>query len=121
MISFEYSRANDVAEATRQIAGSPGAQFIAGGTNLIDLMKMDVERPTRLIDISRLPLDKIEETRDGGLRVGSQHRPRLSSSGAAPLSGALERAPCRRLAAAAQHGLDRRESSATHTLQLLLR
>src|SRR5262245_35660611 len=71
MISFEYSRADDVAEATRQIAGSPGAQFIAGGTNLIDLMKMDVERPTRLIDISRLPLDKIEETRDGGLRVGA--------------------------------------------------
>src|SRR5262249_58747550 len=59
MISFEYSRANDVAEATRQIAGSPGAKFIAGGTNLIDLMKMDVERPTRLIDISRLPLDKV--------------------------------------------------------------
>src|SRR5262245_48531798 len=71
MISFEYSRANDVAEATRQIAGSPGAKFIAGGTNLIDLMKMDVERPTRLIDISRLPLDKVEETPDGGLRIGA--------------------------------------------------
>jgi xanthine dehydrogenase YagS FAD-binding subunit len=42
MISFEYARANDVADATRQIAGSPGAKFIAGGTNLIDLMKMDV-------------------------------------------------------------------------------
>jgi xanthine dehydrogenase YagS FAD-binding subunit len=71
MISFEYSRANDVAEATRQIAGSPDAKFIAGGTNLIDLMKMDVERPTRLIDISRLPLDKVEETRGGGLRIGA--------------------------------------------------
>jgi xanthine dehydrogenase YagS FAD-binding subunit len=71
MISFEYSRANDVAEATRQIAGHPDAKFIAGGTNLIDLMKMDVERPTRLIDISRLPLDKVEETRDGGLRIGA--------------------------------------------------
>ncbi len=71
MIGFEYARANDIAEATRQIAGDPGAKFIAGGTNLIDLMKMDVERPTRLVDISRLPLDKIEETRDGGLRVGA--------------------------------------------------
>ncbi len=71
MISFEYARANDVADATRQIAGSPGAKFIAGGTNLIDLMKMDVERPTRLVDISRLPLDKVEETRDGGLRIGA--------------------------------------------------
>jgi len=71
MISFEYARANDVAEATRQIAGTPGAKFIAGGTNLIDLMKMDVERPTRLVDISRLPLDKVEEARDGGLRIGA--------------------------------------------------
>ena len=46
----------------RQIAADPGAKFIAGGTNLIDLMKGDVERPTRLIDISRLPLKSIEET-----------------------------------------------------------
>src|SRR5215468_3599841 len=71
MISFEYSRANNVAEAIRQIAGSPEAKFIAGGTNLIDLMKVDVERPTRLIDISRLPLNKVEETREGGLRIGA--------------------------------------------------
>ena len=47
------------------------AKFIAGGTNLIDLMKMDVERPTRLIDISRLPLDQVEETASGGLRIGA--------------------------------------------------
>src|SRR5215470_11881235 len=71
MISFEYSRANDVGEATRQIASSPGAKFIAGGTNLVDLMKMDVERPTRLVDISRLPLNKVEETQGGGLRIGA--------------------------------------------------
>src|SRR5206468_3615231 len=48
-----------------------GAKFIAGGTNLIDLMKEDVERPARLIDISRLPLDKVEETKDGGVRIGA--------------------------------------------------
>jgi xanthine dehydrogenase YagS FAD-binding subunit len=71
MINFEYSRAHDVADALRQIAGSPGAKFIAGGTNLIDLMKEEVERPARLIDISRLPLNKVEETSNGGVRIGA--------------------------------------------------
>jgi len=71
MNHFAYSRASDVADAIRQITAEPGARFIAGGTNLIDLMKENVERPTRLIDISRLPLHKIEETRDGGLRIGA--------------------------------------------------
>jgi xanthine dehydrogenase YagS FAD-binding subunit len=55
----------------RQIAANPDAKFIAGGTNLIDLMKEDVERPTRLIDITQLPLKTVEETRDGGLRIGA--------------------------------------------------
>jgi len=71
MINFQYSRAADLADAVRQIAGEPTAKFIAGGTNLIDLMKEDVERPSRLIDISRLPLRQIEETGDGGLRIGA--------------------------------------------------
>jgi xanthine dehydrogenase YagS FAD-binding subunit len=71
MINFEYSRAGDVADAVRQVAGDPHAKFIAGGTNLIDLMKYDVERPGRLIDISRLPLTKVEETASGGLRIGA--------------------------------------------------
>ncbi|MEA2760426.1 MAG: xanthine dehydrogenase YagS FAD-binding subunit [Methylobacteriaceae bacterium] len=71
MINFEYSRAGDVADAVRQIAADPGAKFIAGGTNLVDLMKYDVERPARLIDISRLPLTKVEETATGGLRIGA--------------------------------------------------
>ena len=70
MINFQYARAADVADAVRQMAGDPAAKFIAGGTNLIDLMKEDVERPTRLIDISRLPLKSVEETADGGLRIG---------------------------------------------------
>ena len=61
----------DVADAVRQIAADPAAKFIAGGTNLIDLMKDDVERPSRLIDISRLPLKTVEETPDGGLRIGA--------------------------------------------------
>jgi xanthine dehydrogenase YagS FAD-binding subunit len=71
MISFQYSRASNVAEAVRLIAGRSGAKFIAGGTNLVDLMKMDIERPTGLIDVSRLPLDKVEETASGGLRIGA--------------------------------------------------
>jgi xanthine dehydrogenase YagS FAD-binding subunit len=71
MINFQYARANDVADAVRQIATDPTAKFIAGGTNLIDLMKEDVERPSRLIDISRLPLKSVEETADGGLRIGA--------------------------------------------------
>ncbi len=68
MIPFQYSRASDVADAVRQIAAEPAAKFIAGGTNLLDLMKDNVERPTRLIDISRLPLGSVEETANGGLR-----------------------------------------------------
>ena len=68
---FEYSRATDVADALRLIAADPGARFVAGGTNLLDLMKENVARPTRLIDISRLPLTEIEETKDGGLRIGA--------------------------------------------------
>jgi xanthine dehydrogenase YagS FAD-binding subunit len=71
MINFQYTRANDIADAVRQISTDPAAKFIAGGTNLLDLMKGDIERPTRLIDISRLPLAKIEETEAGGLRIGA--------------------------------------------------
>ena len=71
MINFQYARANDVADAVRQITADPTAKFIAGGTNLIDLMKDDVERPSRLIDISRLPLKTVETTATGGLRIGA--------------------------------------------------
>jgi xanthine dehydrogenase YagS FAD-binding subunit len=71
MINFEYARASSVADAVRQIAMAPGGKFIAGGTNLVDLMKEDVERPTRLIDITRLPLRAVEEMSDGSLRIGA--------------------------------------------------
>src|SRR6185437_1092162 len=71
MINFQYARANDVADAVRLIAAEPSAKLIAGGTNLLDLMKEDVERPSRLIDISRLPLNRVEETEDGGIRIGA--------------------------------------------------
>jgi xanthine dehydrogenase YagS FAD-binding subunit len=71
MINFQYARAHDVVDAVRQIAGDPNAKFVAGGTNLIDLMKMDVERPTKVIDITRLPLKQVENTPGGGLRIGA--------------------------------------------------
>jgi xanthine dehydrogenase YagS FAD-binding subunit len=71
MNNFAYTRATDVADAVRAIAADAGARFVAGGTNLIDLMKEDVVRPSRLIDITHLPLDKIEDTAEGGLRIGA--------------------------------------------------
>src|SRR5258705_13773361 len=71
MINFQYTRANDVADAVQQISADSTAKFIAGGTNLLDLMKQDVEQPSRLIDISRLPLTKVEETASGGLLIGA--------------------------------------------------
>ena len=71
MINFQYARANDVPEAVGLIGRNPNAKFIAGGTNLIDLMKMDVEQPTTIVDITRLPLKQVEGMPDGGLRIGS--------------------------------------------------
>ncbi|HEX6001682.1 MAG TPA: xanthine dehydrogenase family protein subunit M [Hyphomicrobiaceae bacterium] len=72
MINFEFARAVDVGDALRQMAAAgPRAKLIAGGTNLVDLMKSDVERPARLIDISGLPLRAVEETAEGGLRIGA--------------------------------------------------
>jgi xanthine dehydrogenase YagS FAD-binding subunit len=71
VINFHYARATDIADAVRQIAADPQAKFIAGGTNLVDLMKYGVERPLRLIDITRLPLKTVEETQDGGVRIGA--------------------------------------------------
>jgi xanthine dehydrogenase YagS FAD-binding subunit len=71
MNNFEYARPTDVADAVRLVAADPAAKFIAGGTNLVDLMKENVARPSRLIDITHLPLNKIEENSDGGIRIGA--------------------------------------------------
>ncbi len=71
MNNFGFSRAIDVADAVRQIAADPGATFVAGGTNLIDLIKEGVTKPSRLIDITRLALNRIEDMPDGGLRIGA--------------------------------------------------
>ena len=71
MKPFSYERATDVASACALAAGEPKAKFIAGGTNLVDLMKMQIETPTHLVDIATLPLADIEETAEGGLRIGA--------------------------------------------------
>src|SRR5512133_2025263 len=71
MNQFELARADSVADALARIAGNGQARFIAGGTNLLDLMKEDVSRPTLLIDITRLPLSDIEAGDNGGLRIGA--------------------------------------------------
>ncbi|QJE00209.1 xanthine dehydrogenase family protein subunit M [Massilia forsythiae] len=70
MQSIFYDRANDVDHAI-ELARQPGAKFIGGGTNLLDLYKSGIEKPLRLVDVSRLPLAAIEETADGGLRIGA--------------------------------------------------
>jgi xanthine dehydrogenase YagS FAD-binding subunit len=74
MRPFTYERAQDAQQAAAAVAARPDAKFISGGTNLLDLMKLEIEQPAHLVDISRLGLDRIEATRDGGLRIGAQVR-----------------------------------------------
>jgi xanthine dehydrogenase YagS FAD-binding subunit len=71
MKPFTYERATSPAEAAAAAAGNPGAKFIAGGTNLLDLMKLEIEVPTHLVDVNGLALDKIETTPERGLRIGA--------------------------------------------------
>jgi len=71
MKPFTYERARSPAEAAAAASRTQGAKFIAGGTNLLDLMKLEIEQPTHLVDVNGLALDKIEPTPEGGLRVGA--------------------------------------------------
>jgi xanthine dehydrogenase YagS FAD-binding subunit len=71
MKPFTYERAQSPADAVAAAARNPRAKFIAGGTNLLDLMKLQIETPAHLIDVNGLSLDKIEPTSDGGLRIGA--------------------------------------------------
>src|ERR1043166_4610940 len=80
MHTFEFTSAKDISSAVTAGGQSDTAQqgasvrFLAGGTTLIDLMKLNVERPERIVDVNRLPLDKIEATPDGGLKIGATVR-----------------------------------------------
>ena len=74
MKAFTYERATSPAAAAASLTANRGAMLIAGGTNLLDLMKLQIEAPTHLIDINRLGLDQIEDTPDGGIRIGAMVR-----------------------------------------------
>ena len=74
MKSFTYERAVSAAQAVEKVAAVPGARFIAGGTNLLDLMKLEIETPAHLVDVNGLGFDRIEATLDGGLRIGAMVR-----------------------------------------------
>jgi xanthine dehydrogenase YagS FAD-binding subunit len=74
MRAFTYERAASVEAAAKTAAGNREAKFIAGGTNLLDLMKLEIETPTHLIDVNGLGLDTIEATPEGGLRIGAMVR-----------------------------------------------
>ncbi|WP_233290425.1 xanthine dehydrogenase family protein subunit M, partial [Kitasatospora sp. MBT66] len=71
MKEFAYLRPSDPEDAVRLLTGSPGARFLAGGTNLVDLMKLGVEEPHLLVDLGRLSLGDVAPTADGGLRIGA--------------------------------------------------
>ena len=71
MKAFSYERATSPAGAAAVVAKTPGARFIAGGTNLLDLMKLQIETPPHLVDVNGLGFDKIEATPEGGLRIGA--------------------------------------------------
>ena len=71
MKPFTYERARDAREAGAAVLRA-GAKFISGGTNLLDLMKLEIEQPTHLVDISRLPFKQVEDLPDGGIRIGAQ-------------------------------------------------
>ena len=74
MKAFTFARATSPADAAAKAVATPGAKFIAGGTNLLDLMKLQIETPQHLVDVNRLGLDTIEATRGGGLRIGAMVR-----------------------------------------------
>ncbi|QSE77903.1 FAD binding domain-containing protein [Rhodococcus koreensis] len=74
MIPFDYERATDVDSAVATVTADPRAAFLAGGTNLVDHMKLGVAAPHLLVDVSRLPLDAVEALPDGGLRIGAAVR-----------------------------------------------
>lgn len=71
MNSFTYSRPTEPAEAIQQYGQHSGAKFLAGGTNLVDLMKENVEKPAHLVDLNRLALGRVQDTASGGLRIGA--------------------------------------------------
>jgi xanthine dehydrogenase YagS FAD-binding subunit len=71
MKAFSYERVSSAQAAAAAVSNNPDAKFIAGGTNLVDLMKLEIETPSHLVDVNGLGLNKVEKTSDGGLRIGA--------------------------------------------------
>ena len=127
MNNFTYTSATDTSSALKLLSESPdrnAARFLAGGTNLVDLMREGIEQPQSLVDITRLPLAEVQELPDGGLRIGAMVR--NSHLAAHPLirdeiSAALAGDSHGRFRSAPQHGDHRRQPDAANSLLLLLR
>ena len=123
MRSFTYERARNPAEAAASAMRKPDAKFIAGGTNLLDLMKLEIETPAHLIDVNGLALDKIEPRAEGGLRIGALVRNTdLAADGSVRRDYAVlsARAAGRRLRPVAQQGDDGGQSAAADALPVFL-
>ena len=123
MRAFTYERVRSPSEAAAA-AAAPGSKFIAGGTNLLDLMKLEIETPSHLIDVNGTGLDRIEATagrRTSDRCTGPQHRPRGRPARAPRLRRSVARAAGRRFGTAAQPRHHRRQSPAAHALPVLLR
>ena len=123
MQPFSYEKVTSEHEAIER-ARLGNATFVAGGTTLLDLMKLNVEVPTTLVDINALPLNQIEDQSDGSIRIGAlvrngdlAHDARIQ----ARYRGAFSGDPRRRLGAAAKHGDNGRQPDAAHALLLLSR
>lgn len=122
MKPFMYERVTDPRAAGAAVSRA-GAKFISGGTNLLDLMKLEIEQPTHLVDISRLPLKQVEDLPDGGIRIGAQAAnsdvaadPRVR---ALPSLGGGTARRC--LGPATKQGIHRRQSPAAYALPVFLR
>ena len=120
MKTFDYVRPATVREAVAA-ASAPGAAYLAAGTNLLDLMKLEIEQPTHLIDISRLPLKQVEERPDPDRSAGGKlgRRRRSSSARALPSLGGGTARRC--LGPATKQGIHRRQSPAAYALPVFLR
>jgi CO/xanthine dehydrogenase FAD-binding subunit len=123
MKPFTYERVTDLRAATAAVVSRTGAKFISGGTNLLGLMKLEIEQPTHLVDISRLPLKRIEDLPDGGIRIGAQAANSevagdLRARALSGLGGGTARW-C--LGPATKQGLRRRQSLAAYAMLVFLR
>ena len=122
MIPFDYHRATSVADAITAVADRPDAVYLAGGTNLVDHMKLGIVEPGLLVDVGHLPLTDIEQLSDGTLRVGRrrpEHRPGRPPCRAQPLPDARPRTAVWRVRAATQPRHHRRQPPAAHPLRVL--